>query len=85
MLLLASMTVGALALARGSKVHRHRGVWALAAAGVAIWASSLLGIFAPLPEVLTSPVGGILLGAGLLWNGRLLHRQACVECGCPLH
>lgn len=84
-LLLISMTVGALALVRGGNVHRHRGVWALAAAGAAIWVGSLLGMFEPLPEVLISPVGGIMLGAGLLWNGRLLHRHACAECGCPMH
>lgn len=84
-LLLLSMVVAAVALLRGRRFHRRAGVWVLAVAGAVIWLLSLLSAFEPIPEVLTSPPGGIMLGAGLLWNGRLIHRQACERCGCPMH
>ncbi|MBW3656478.1 MAG: MerC domain-containing protein [Gemmatimonadetes bacterium] len=29
--------------------------------------------------------GGLLLAAGMLWNGQLRHQASCHHCGCPAH
>lgn len=84
-LLAGSVAVAMLALRRGARFYRNRLVWALAGSGAAIWALSLLSVFEPLPETVTSPLGGAVLAAALFWKGRLSHRHACRDCGCPMH
>lgn len=84
-LLAISVAAAMFALGRGTRSHRNGIVRVLAGNGVAIWALSLLGVFEPMPETLTSPVGGLVLAAALFWNGRLSHRHECGECGCPMH
>lgn len=84
-LLGGSVVVALLALRRGARFHRNRRIQALAGSGAAVWALSLLGIFEPLPETVTSPVGGAILAVALFWNGRLSHHHACSDCGCPMH
>lgn len=84
-LLASSVAVATLALRRGARFYRSKLVWAATGAGAIVWATSLLGVFEPLPETVTSPIGGFVLAAGLFWNGRLRHRHACSDCGCPMH
>lgn len=84
-LLAGSVAVAMHALRRGARFYRNRPVGALAGLGATVWALSLLGVLEPLPETVTSPVGGVILAAALFWNGRLSHRHTCRDCGCPMH
>ena len=57
---------------------RHRpAIAGLVLAGTAIWAASLAGWFEPAPEIVTSPVGSLLIAGGLLWSARLCRAKAC--------
>lgn len=56
------------------------GVLAVLAAGTAIWCASLLGLFEPLPETLTSPVGSLVFAGGMLWSARVCRSHACERC-----
>lgn len=85
LLLAASVAVAIRGLRRGARFYRRSVVWAVSGLGAAIWTLSLLGVFEPLPEPITSALGGLTLAAGLFWNGRLSHRRGCRDCGCPMH
>ncbi len=65
--------------------HGRIAVLLLASLGAALWGLSLLGFFAPLPDALTHPIGGLVLAGALLWNGRLRHEASCGQCGCTMH
>ncbi len=49
----------------------------LVLAGTAIWAVSLAGWFGPAPEIVTSPVGSLLIAGDMLWSARLCRANAC--------
>ena len=84
-LLASSLALAQWPLRSGSRLHGDRRVRALVFAGAALWAASILGLFAPLPETLVSPISGLTMAAALVWNGRLIHRARCrTTCGCPL-
>ena len=40
---------------------------------------------APLPEAVTSLLGGLLIAIALFRNGRLRHQAECGPCSCPAH
>ena len=68
------LAVVMLAIGQG---RRRRAISGLVLAGATIWAASLAGWFEPVPETLTSPVGSILMGGGMLWSARLCRANAC--------
>jgi hypothetical protein len=57
--------------------RRRLAIPGLVLAGAAIWAASLAGWFEPAPETVTSPVGSLLIAAGMLWSARLCRARAC--------
>ena len=64
--------------------HGQRWIWAPVVAGFAIWASAIAGWTEPAPEFLMAPLGGLVVAAGLFWNGQLRHRAVCASaCACP--
>lgn len=74
-----TVTLGGGVTLLGPSRHRSR-VLALLAVGAGIWCASLLGIFAPLPEALTAPVGSLVFAGGMLWSARLCRTGACDRC-----
>jgi hypothetical protein len=58
----------------------HAPVLGLLGVGAAIWAASLLGVFEPLPERLTSPVGSLVFAGGMLWSARICRVDDCERC-----
>jgi len=74
-----SALLGGVVLFRGVPTHGRRGLWFLGGTGVALWAASSAGVFAPLPEAFTAPPGGLLLAATLYWNNRLVHLCSCAS------
>ncbi len=84
-LLGASALVVAASLRASWRLHGRPMVGAVAAAGLGVWSLSAAGWLAPLPEAATSPLGGLLVGVALVWNGRLRHQGACGQCSCPAH
>jgi hypothetical protein len=71
------------ATVRGVRRHGRGRIWIPVAGGIALWAASLAGWLAPLPEAATSMAGSLAVAGGLLWNGRLRHLAVCPGCGCP--
>lgn len=84
-LLAASAALAVASLATSWRLHGRRAVWLIAAAGFAVWITSVAGWLEPLPEAATSPLGGLLVAGALFWNGRLRHQAACGPCSCPAH
>lgn len=56
------------------------GVLAVLAVGAAIWCASLLGVFEPVPETVTSPAGSLVFAGGMLWSARICRSGACDRC-----
>ena len=48
--------------------------------GTALWAASLAGWLEPLPETMTSAVGGLTQAGVLVQSARVCQAAACVEC-----
>jgi hypothetical protein len=67
------------------RLHRRRTVAAAVLAAIGAWAASLAGLFAPLPEELTTVAACVALAAAVHHGARLRHRAACAGCGCPGH
>lgn len=69
----------------GVRAHGRGAVWAPVLLGTAVWAASLAGLAAPVPEPVAVTCGSVILATGLVWNARLRHEAACRSCGCPAH
>jgi hypothetical protein len=86
LLLMAGAAATALVvLGRGVRAHRRRMVWLPAAAGLALWATVVVGMAEAGAELAAGMVGGLLLAGSLGWNGRLRHEVRCRGCGCSSH
>ena len=84
-LLAASAVLALASLPTSWRLHGNRAVWLMAAAGLAVWSTSVAGWLEPLPEAAMSPLGGLLVAGALFCNGRLRHQAACGPCACPVH
>lgn len=81
----ASVVLAAAMAWAGVRAHGRWAVLAPMAAGVVAW---IVADALALPESSARVAhvgGGLLLAAGMLWNGRLRHQAACNSCGCPAH
>lgn len=84
-LLAASAVLAVFSVASTWRVHGRGSVWVLLVLGFMVWEASVAGWLGPLPEAAMSPVGGLIVAATLVWNGRLRHGAVCGECTCPAH
>ncbi len=83
-----SVEVGALALTVTlgggitlfSSAWKHPVVVFTLLLGAGIWAASLMGVFEPLPEVVTSPVGSLIFAAGMIGSARICRAGDCDRC-----
>lgn len=82
-LLAASAIVCTLTLRSGIRAHRQIAVVGPAAAGLTVWAASLSGALAPVPEPPTTVIGSLVVAGAMVWNVRLRHRAAREACACP--
>lgn len=55
-------------------------VLAVLATGAGIWCASLLGIFEPTPETVTSATGSLIFAGGMLWSARICRARECERC-----
>jgi hypothetical protein len=79
----AGSAVLAVAVLRGGvRVHRRWQVLVPVLAGFLLWLLSGLAGGGEAREVLLSALGGLLVAAGMLWNGRLRHIAVCRSCSC---
>ncbi len=60
--------------------RRRLPVLAVLALGVGVWAASLLGVFEPVPETVTSPVGSLIFAGGMIWSARICRMGDCERC-----
>lgn len=80
-----SALVAAVIAWSGLRVHGRRAVLAPMAAGVALWiGGEAMGVEGT-AEIAAHVAGGLLLAAGMAWNGHLRHQASCHHCGCPAH
>jgi FtsH-binding integral membrane protein len=82
-LMSASVVLATVVVRSGIRVHRNRGIPALAALGFLVWVLSLAHAFEPVPEVATTVVGALLVAGALLWNANSsarAHGSTCSDC-----
>lgn len=82
-LLGATVLAAGLSLGSGLRIHGVRLPLVPVGAGILLWAASLLHLFHPVPEPLTTVAAALTVAGGLLWNSRLhcSHRgSACPAC-----
>lgn len=75
--------VGVIALGFGIRSHEDLRPSVPVALGLALWAASLLYLFYPLPEELTTVAATLIVAGGLGWNSRLhcaRRDRACTVC-----
>jgi hypothetical protein len=84
-IMLVSLVLAGVLLARGVRVHRRLAVLAPAGVGALVWVGGELTGSHSLAVLLLHAAGGLLLAAGLAWNAWLRHEALCRECGCPAH
>jgi len=60
--------------------RRRLPVLGVLALGITIWSASLLGVFEPMPETLTSPAGSLIFAGGMLWSARICRSGDCERC-----
>ncbi len=77
--LLVTATLGT-AITLMGPARSHARVLGLLCLGVGIWTASLLGVFEPLPETATSPIGSLIFATGMLWSARICRRGDCERC-----
>jgi hypothetical protein len=82
---LASAVLAIVMAWSGLRAHGRAAVLVPMALGLGTWASAeTLGAGAA-AEQAAHVAGGLLLAAGMLWNGHLRHQASCHHCGCPAH
>lgn len=77
--LCVTATLGTILLAFGPRQRRLRHLGILGAGG-ALWSASLMGLFQPLPEALTSSLGSVVIAGALL-----LSTRPCEDGSCEFH
>jgi hypothetical protein len=70
----ASAGLACAAISAGLRAHRQALPVALIVAGLLVWGASVMELYAPFGEVVTTTAGALLTGAGMLWSARLAHR-----------
>lgn len=60
--------------------RRHARVLAVLALGAAVWTGSLMDVFQPLPEVVSSATGSLIFAAGMIWSARICRSGECDLC-----
>lgn len=69
----------------GLRAHGRPLVLVPMALGMGVWAvAETVGVEGA-AEQAAHVAGGVLLAAGMLWNGHLRHQALCHHCGCPAH
>lgn len=82
-LLATAVVVGLAALASGVRAHEDLRPAVPVALGLGLWTLSLLHLFRPLPEELTTVAATLIVAGGLFWNSRLhcaRRDRACEAC-----
>ncbi len=70
-LLALTVLLGGAALAAAMRSHREALPFLLIGVGLLAWTGSLLHLYHPLPEELTTIAASLTVAGGLLWNSRL--------------
>jgi hypothetical protein len=70
-LLAVALVVGLAALASGVRAHEDLRPVVPVVLGLGLWTLSLLHLFRPVPEELTTVIATLIVAGGLLWNSRL--------------
>jgi hypothetical protein len=84
-LLVVSALIAGASLLESRRSHRRWIVWLPVLLGIGLWGASLDPTFAGTSHGLMAALGGGLIAAGLVWDGRVRHRAACPSrCDCPL-
>lgn len=79
-LLAVTVVVAAVATGIGRRAHGETGPMALAAAGLGVWVASLLHVFHPVSEELTTAAAALAVATALVWNSRLHCARRDVAC-----
>ncbi|MBW3655159.1 MAG: MerC family mercury resistance protein [Gemmatimonadetes bacterium] len=69
----------------GLRAHGRTIVLSPPALGMGVWAAPEIAGLGGGAEQAAHVAGGLILAAGMLWNGHLRHQPACHHCGCPAH
>lgn len=69
----------------GIRAHGDRRVLIPMALGAAMWMAADPLAWTGAALVIGHVAGGLLLAAGMAWNGHLRHRASCGACVCPAH
>ena len=69
----------------GIRAHGDRRVLAPMGLGAALWIAADALAWTGAALTLGHVAGGLLLAAGMAWNGHLRHQAACGACVCPAH
>jgi hypothetical protein len=70
-LLSIAFVVGLAALASGVRAHEDLRPAIPVVLGLGLWAISLMHLFHPIPEELTTVIATLIVAGGLFWNSRL--------------
>lgn len=81
----ASAVLAAVMAWSGLRAHGRTIVLAPLALGMGVWAVAETVGVSGAAEQAAHVAGGLILAAGMLWNGRLRHQASCHHCGCPAH
>jgi hypothetical protein len=76
-----TLVVASWALAKGLRQHGDFRPVAPIAVGLLFWGASILLLFHPIPEELTTILATLVVASGLVWNARL-HCAADAESAC---
>jgi len=79
-LLAATTVVVGVALFWGVRIHGRWTPFLLIGIGLLVWCASLLHLFHPLPEDLTTVIASLTVATGLVWNSRLHCGSKSVAC-----
>jgi hypothetical protein len=67
-LLAVAVVFGVWVLSQGTRQHGRVVLWIPATAGLMVWAMSLAALFEPLPEVVTTVAGSLLVAGAIYGN-----------------
>lgn len=80
-----SVILAAVMAYSGIRAHGDRRVLLPMALGAAMWIAADPLAWSGASLVAGHVAGGLLLAAGMAWNGHLRHQTACGACACPAH
>lgn len=79
-LLVAAVVAGSLALATGVRSHDDLRPAVPVVLGLTLWGASLMRLFLPVPEELTTVGATLIVAGGLFWNSRLHCARRALSC-----